>query len=120
VEFDVVSNPEFLREGTAVQDFSKPDRIVVGVESERAEKVMRELYAPIKAPFVVTDIKSAELIKHASNSFLATKISFANALAELCDRVGADVTLVTKGMRKAMPCPTVRREPVQTLKITPE
>ncbi|HMX44069.1 MAG TPA: nucleotide sugar dehydrogenase, partial [Elusimicrobiota bacterium] len=69
VEFDVVSNPEFLREGTAVQDFSKPDRIVVGVESERAEKVMRELYAPIKAPFVVTDIKSAELIKHASNSF---------------------------------------------------
>jgi UDPglucose 6-dehydrogenase len=98
VEFDVVSNPEFLREGTAVQDFSKPDRIVVGVESERAEKVMRELYAPIKAPFVVTDIKSAELIKHASNSFLATKISFINAVAALCERVGADVSLVAKGM----------------------
>jgi UDPglucose 6-dehydrogenase len=98
VPFDVVSNPEFLREGSAVQDFMKPDRIVVGVESEKAEEMMRELYAPIKAPLIVTDIKSAELIKHASNSFLATKISFANALAELCDRVGADVSLVTKGM----------------------
>lgn len=98
VPFDVVSNPEFLREGSAVQDFMKPDRIVVGVESEKAEEMMRELYAPIKAPIIVTDIKSAELIKHASNSFLATKISFANALAELCDRVGADVSLVTKGM----------------------
>jgi UDPglucose 6-dehydrogenase len=98
VPFDVVSNPEFLREGSAVQDFLKPDRIVVGVESEKAESMMRDLYAPIKAPLIVTDIKSAELIKHASNSFLATKISFANALAHLCDRVGADVTLVTKGM----------------------
>jgi UDPglucose 6-dehydrogenase len=98
VPFDVVSNPEFLREGTAVQDFMKPDRVVVGVESARAETMMRELYAPLKAPVLVTDIKSAELIKHASNSFLATKISFANALAALCDRVGADVTLVTKGM----------------------
>lgn len=98
VPFDVVSNPEFLREGTAVRDFMKPDRVVFGVESERAETVMRELYAPLKAPMLVTDIKSAELIKHASNSFLALKISFANALAALCDRVGADVTLVTKGM----------------------
>jgi UDPglucose 6-dehydrogenase len=98
VPFDVVSNPEFLREGTAVQDFMKPDRIVVGVESPRAEAMMRELYAPVKAPLLVTDIKSAELIKHASNSFLATKISFANALAVLCDRSGADVTLVAKGM----------------------
>jgi UDPglucose 6-dehydrogenase len=98
VPFDVVSNPEFLREGSAVQDFMKPDRIVVGVESEKAEEMMRDLYAPLKAPLIVTDIKSAELIKHASNSFLATKISFANALAELCDRVGADVSLVTKGM----------------------
>jgi UDPglucose 6-dehydrogenase len=98
VPFDVVSNPEFLREGSAVQDFMKPDRIVVGVESEKAEEWMRALYAPLKAPLIVTDIKSAELIKHASNSFLATKISFANALAELCDRVGADVSLVTKGM----------------------
>jgi UDPglucose 6-dehydrogenase len=76
----------------------KPDRIVVGVESSRAETMMRDLYAPLKAPVLVTDIKSAELIKHASNSFLATKISFANALATLCDRVGADVTLVTQGM----------------------
>jgi UDPglucose 6-dehydrogenase len=98
VSFDVVSNPEFLREGSAVRDFMKPDRIVVGVESEKAETMMRELYAPLKAPLIVTDIKSAELIKHASNSFLATKISFANALAELCDRVGADVGMVTKGM----------------------
>ena len=98
VPFDVVSNPEFLREGSAVHDFMKPDRIVVGVESKRAETMMRELYAPVKANVIVTDIKSAELIKHASNSFLATKISFANALAALCDRVGADVTMVTKGM----------------------
>ncbi len=98
VPFDVVSNPEFLREGTAVSDFMKPDRVVIGVESARAEAVMRELYAPLKAPLLVTDIKSAELIKHASNSFLALKISYANALATLCDRVGADVQLVTKGM----------------------
>lgn len=98
VPFDVVSNPEFLREGTAVSDFMKPDRVVIGVESARAEAVMRELYAPLKAPLLVTDIKSAELIKHASNSFLALKISYANALAALCDRVGADVQLVTKGM----------------------
>jgi UDPglucose 6-dehydrogenase len=75
VPFDVVSNPEFLREGTAVSDFMKPDRIVVGVESKKAETMMRELYAPVKAAMIVTDIKSAELIKHASNSFLATKIS---------------------------------------------
>jgi UDPglucose 6-dehydrogenase len=98
VPFDVVSNPEFLREGTAVSDFMKPDRIVVGVESKKAETMMRELYAPVKAAMIVTDIKSAELIKHASNSFLATKISFANALAQMCDRVGADVTQVTQGM----------------------
>ncbi|MBL8023636.1 MAG: UDP-glucose/GDP-mannose dehydrogenase family protein [Elusimicrobia bacterium] len=98
IPFDVVSNPEFLREGTAVRDFMKPDRIVVGVESRKAETMMRELYSPLKCPVIVTDIKSAELIKHASNSFLATKISFANALAALCDRVGADVSLVTAGM----------------------
>jgi UDPglucose 6-dehydrogenase len=99
-EFDVTSNPEFLREGTAVQDFLHPDRIVVGVESKRAEKVLRELYAPLikKAPFLVTDIKSAELIKHSSNSFLAMKISFINAVANVCEKVGADVTLVAQGM----------------------
>jgi UDPglucose 6-dehydrogenase len=98
IPFDVVSNPEFLREGTAVEDFLKPDRIVIGVESRRAETLMRALYRPLKSPLLVTDIKSAELIKHASNSFLAAKISFANALAVICDRVGADVTLVAKGM----------------------
>ncbi len=99
-EFDVVSNPEFLREGSAVKDFLNPDRIVVGVESKRAEKAMRELYAPLikKAPFLVTDIKSAELIKHSSNSFLAMKISFINAVANVCERVGADVMKVAEGM----------------------
>lgn len=98
VEFDVVSNPEFLREGSAVQDFLKPDRIVIGVENERAENILRELYRPIRSPFVVTDINSAELMKHASNSFLATKISFVNALATLCELAGADVEEVTHGM----------------------
>ncbi|TSC63805.1 MAG: UDPglucose 6-dehydrogenase [Parcubacteria group bacterium Gr01-1014_106] len=98
LDFDVVSNPEFLREGSAVTDSLKPDRIVVGVENERAEQIMRELYRPIRAPFIVTDINSAELIKHASNSFLAAKISFANALADICERVGADVEEVTRGM----------------------
>ncbi len=98
VPCDVVSNPEFLSEGSAVQDFLKPDRIVLGVTSSRAEKVMRELYAPIKAPVVVTDVKSAELIKHASNSFLATKISYINAVAALCEKVGADVSQVAHGM----------------------
>jgi len=97
-EVDVVSNPEFLREGSAVEDFMKPDRIVFGVESKRAETFMRELYAPLKAPFVVTDIKSSELIKHSSNSFLAMKISYINAVAQICERVGADVTRVAEGM----------------------
>ncbi|MEK7857755.1 MAG: nucleotide sugar dehydrogenase, partial [Elusimicrobiota bacterium] len=92
--FDVVSNPEFLSEGTAVKDFLNPDRIVLGVTSPRAEAVMRQVYAPIKAPVLVTDVKSAELIKHASNSFLATKISFINAVSILCEKVGADVGLV--------------------------
>jgi len=96
--FDVASNPEFLREGTAVRDFLKPDRIVIGVESARAEAFLRELYAPLKAPLLVTDIKSAELIKHASNSFLAMKISYINAVAGLCEKVGADVARVAEGM----------------------
>ncbi len=95
---EVASNPEFLREGTAIQDFLHPDRIVIGVESKKAEKILRELYAKIKAPLVVTDIKSAELIKHASNSFLALKISYTNAIAQICERVGADVTQVAEGM----------------------
>ncbi len=98
IDFDVVSNPEFLREGSAIEDFLKADRVVVGVENERAEKIMREIYAPIDAPFIVTDVKSAELIKHASNSFLATKISFANALARICELSGANIDQVTHGM----------------------
>ncbi|MBI3553443.1 MAG: UDP-glucose/GDP-mannose dehydrogenase family protein [Elusimicrobia bacterium] len=98
VPCDVVSNPEFLSEGSAVQDFLKPDRIVLGVSSARAEKVMRELYAKVEAPVLVTDVKSAELIKHASNSFLATKISYINAVASLCEKVGADVAQVAHGM----------------------
>jgi UDPglucose 6-dehydrogenase len=98
VDFDVVSNPEFLREGAAVYDFIHPDRIVIGVESERAERAMRELYEPLKSSLVVTDIKSAEIIKHASNSFLALKISYINAIANICERVGADVEKVSQGM----------------------
>lgn len=98
VEFDIASNPEFLREGSAVYDIMNPDRIVIGVESSRAEKLLRELYAPFNAPIIVTDIKSAELIKHASNSFLATKISFINAVANICERTGADVLKVAEGM----------------------
>ncbi len=97
-EFDVASVPEFLREGSAVQDFFHPDRVVAGVESPRAEAIIRKLFEPLKAPLVVTDIKSAELIKHASNCFLAMKISYINAVAALCELVGADVTQVALGM----------------------
>ncbi|MFC1520891.1 UDP-glucose dehydrogenase family protein [Elusimicrobiota bacterium] len=98
VSFDVASNPEFLKEGTAIEDFLNPDRVVIGVSSEKAKKVLSDLYKPLKAPIMVTDIKSAELIKHASNSFLATKIAYANALSRICDRIGADVSKVTEGM----------------------
>ena len=98
VEFDVASNPEFLREGSAVQDFLEPDRVVIGVESKRAETLLRELYQPLKAPVLVTDIKSAELIKHACNSFLAAKISFINLISQICEAVGADVEKVAEGM----------------------
>ncbi len=94
----VVSNPEFLREGSAVKDFLNPDRIVIGSNDENARKTMEELYAPLKAEMVFTDIKSAELIKHASNSFLATKISFINAVANVCEKTGADIAMVAKGM----------------------
>jgi UDPglucose 6-dehydrogenase len=97
-KFDVACNPEFLREGSAIKDFLNPDRIVIGVSSERAEDMLRELYQPIKAPVVVTDVKSAELIKHASNSFLAAKVSFINAIANICDASGADVLKVAEGM----------------------
>lgn len=98
LDFDVASNPEFLREGSAVHDFMNPDRVVIGVESAKAERLLREMYAPLKPVMVVTDINSAELIKHASNSFLATKISFINAIAQVCDHVGADVLKVAEGM----------------------
>ncbi len=98
VAFDVASNPEFLREGAAIEDTLYPDRIVFGVESPRAEKVLRELYKNFKAPVVATDIKSSELIKHAANSFLALKISYANALAAVCELAGANVSEVVNGM----------------------
>src|SRR5436190_13802393 len=98
VEFDVVSNPEFLREGFAVEDLMKPDRIVIGVRSQRPVPAMKETYAPFKAPLIVTDINSAELIKHASNSFLALKISYINAISLLCEATGANVQEVANGM----------------------
>ena len=98
VSFDVASNPEFLREGQAINDFMQPDRIVLGVESKKAEKILRELYSGIKAPLLVTNIKSAELIKHASNSFLALKISFVNAVSRVCELSGADIECVAQGL----------------------
>jgi UDPglucose 6-dehydrogenase len=98
VEFDVVSNPEFLREGFAVEDLMNPDRIVIGVRSQRPVAALREVYSPFKAPVIVTDINSAELIKHASNSFLALKISYINAIAVLCEATGANVQEVANGM----------------------
>ena len=98
VDFDVVSNPEFLREGFAVEDLMKPDRIVIGVRSQRPVPAMKEIYGPFNAPIIVTDINSAELIKHASNSFLALKISYINAISVLCEAAGANVQEVANGM----------------------
>ena len=98
VEFDVVSNPEFLREGSAVEDLMKPDRIVIGGNSDRALAIMQKVYEPFVAPVLVTDINSAELIKHAANSFLALKISYINALSEICEAAGADVLKVADGI----------------------
>lgn len=100
-DFDVASNPEFLREGAAISDFMRPDRVVLGLESERAEALLRELYRPInliEAPILITNLESAELIKYASNAFLATKISFINEMSQLCEAVGADVHAIAKGM----------------------
>src|SRR5205814_2282147 len=97
-EFDVVSNPEFLREGCAVEDLMKPDRIVIGSSSDRATDLMRRVYEPFKAPVLVTDINSAELIKHAANSFLSLKISYINAVSAICEASGADVELVADGI----------------------
>src|SRR5437764_319429 len=98
VEFDVVSNPEFLREGFAVEDLMKPDRIVIGVKSHRPVPALKEIYKPFNAPIIVTDINSAELIKHASNSFLALKISYINAISVVCEATGANVQEVANGM----------------------
>ena len=101
IEFDLVSNPEFLREGEAIHDFTNPDRIVIGVESERAKDIMMHLYKGIERtgkPIFVTDIKSSELIKYAANAFLATKISFMNQIAQLCEKSGGDVKEIAKGI----------------------
>jgi UDPglucose 6-dehydrogenase len=97
-EFDVASNPEFLREGSAVDDFLRPDRIIVGVESDRARDLLLEIYAAFRDRILVTNIDTAELIKHASNSFLALKISYINLMANICERTEADVELVARGM----------------------
>ena len=100
-DFDVAPNPEFLREGAAISDFMRPDRVVIGTDSSKAEALLRQLYRPlnlIEAPIMVTDFESAELIKYASNAFLATKISFINEMSMLCEKVGADVHAVAKGM----------------------
>jgi len=99
--FDIVSNPEFLREGSAIEDFMRPNRIVIGSDSERAINIVKELYRPlylIETPFVITDIETSEMIKYASNAFLATKISFINEIANLCEKVGANVHVVAKAM----------------------
>jgi UDPglucose 6-dehydrogenase len=98
VDFDVVSNPEFLREGFAVEDFMKPDRVVIGVRSQRPVQAIRQIYEPFGAPIIVTDINSAELIKHAANSFLALKISYINAISVICEASGANVQEVANGI----------------------
>jgi len=98
IEFDVVSNPEFLREGSAIEDTLRPDRIVIGAHTQQVAMTLVELYAPIERPMIITDLPSAEVIKYASNAFLAAKISFINAIANICEAAGADVTQVMKGM----------------------
>jgi UDPglucose 6-dehydrogenase len=101
IAFDVVSNPEFLREGSAIEDFMRPNRVVIGAASEQAIAIMKDLYRPlylIETPFLITDVETAELVKYASNAFLATKISFINEISQLCESVGVDVNVVAKGM----------------------
>ena len=101
VDFDIASNPEFLREGSAIGDFMRPNRVVIGVESERAKAVLKELYRPLyllETPMVITNLETAELIKYASNAFLAAKISFINEISTLCEKTGADIKAVSKGM----------------------
>ena len=100
-DFDIASNPEFLREGSAIGDFMRPDRVVIGVEGERAKAVLKELYRPLyllETPMVITNLETAELIKYASNAFLATKISFINEISALCEKTGADIKDISKGM----------------------
>ena len=99
--FDVASNPEFLREGSAIEDFMRPDRIVIGTETEQAMAILRDLYRPlylIETPFVFTNVATAELIKYAANAFLATKITYINEMANLCEQIGGDVHVVAKAM----------------------
>ncbi|HID10226.1 MAG TPA: UDP-glucose/GDP-mannose dehydrogenase family protein, partial [Candidatus Latescibacteria bacterium] len=98
LQFSVVSNPEFLREGSAIQDFLNPDRIVIGSLDRRAAEEVAQLYLPLRAPIVITDLRTAEMIKYASNAFLATRISFINEIADICEAVGADVKEVAAGM----------------------
>jgi UDPglucose 6-dehydrogenase len=98
VPFDVVSNPEFLREGCAIEDTLRPDRIVIGAPTQQVAMTLLELYAPLERPMIITDVPSAEMIKYASNAFLATKISFVNVIATICELAGADITQVAKGM----------------------
>lgn len=101
IRFDIVSNPEFLREGSAIEDFLRPNRVVIGADSAEAVAIMKNLYRPLyllETPIVITDIPTAEMIKYASNAFLATKVSFINEIANLCEKVGADVQIVAKGM----------------------
>jgi UDPglucose 6-dehydrogenase len=101
VDFDIVSNPEFLREGAAIEDFMRPNRVIIGADSEQAVAIMKDLYKPlylIETPIVISNIETSELIKYASNAFLATKISFINEMSRLCEKVGADVNVVAKGM----------------------
>lgn len=99
--FDIASNPEFLREGSAIEDFMRPDRVVIGAKSQQAVAILKDLYSPlylIETPFVITNIETAELIKYASNAFLATKVSFINEMANICERAGGDIHMVAKGM----------------------
>jgi len=98
VKFDIACNPEFLREGSAINDFMHPDRIVIGVETEKAKRLMLKLYKPLNAPMSITSIKGAEIVKHAANAFLATKISFINAISNICEVAGAGVVEVAKGI----------------------
>lgn len=101
ISFDVVSNPEFLREGSAIEDFMRPNRVVIGTDSEQATAIMKDLYSPlylIETPFIISNVETAEMIKYASNAFLATKISFINEMANICELVGADIHHVAKGM----------------------